>query len=85
VTLCTLFVCKTNVAQILNSLGDSDRAITPDDLKEMKYLERCIKEALRLCPPVPLFARQVTEDTDARKYFLIVLRYAQRIIPPKAK
>ena len=34
-----------------------------DDIKDMKYLECCIKEALRLFPSVPLFGRTLTEDT----------------------
>lgn len=33
------------------------------DLNELKYLECCIKEALRIYPSVPLFARQLMEDT----------------------
>lgn len=44
-------------------LGDSDRPITMNDLNELKYLECCIKEALRLYPSVPLIARKLTEDT----------------------
>uniref|UniRef100_A0A914X0U1 Uncharacterized protein n=1 Tax=Plectus sambesii TaxID=2011161 RepID=A0A914X0U1_9BILA len=57
-------------AELDDIFGDSDRPITVDDLKEMKYLERCLKEGLRLCPAVPLFARQVTEDTPLCGYTL---------------
>jgi cytochrome P450 family 4 len=32
------------------------------ELGEMRYLECCIKEALRLYPSVPLIARKLKED-----------------------
>ncbi|KAK5643681.1 hypothetical protein RI129_007526 [Pyrocoelia pectoralis] len=42
--------------------GDSDRPATFADTLEMKYLERCLLEALRLYPPVPIIARQLKEN-----------------------
>ena len=35
-----------------------------DDLKELKYTQWCIKEAMRLYPPVLRFRRKTTEDTE---------------------
>ena len=33
-----------------------------EDLQRMNYLERVIKETLRIFPTVPIIAREVTED-----------------------
>jgi cytochrome P450 family 4 len=48
------------IDQILG--GDRNRAPSMKELGEMKYLECCIKEALRLYPSVPLIARHLKED-----------------------
>ncbi|XP_035701834.1 LOW QUALITY PROTEIN: cytochrome P450 4g15 [Folsomia candida] len=42
--------------------GDINRDVTLNDLSDMKYLEMCIKEALRIFPPVPLVSRNAQED-----------------------
>ncbi|KAB7503225.1 Cytochrome P450 4c3 [Armadillidium nasatum] len=42
--------------------GKSERPATSEDIREMNYLECCIKESLRLLPPVPIFVRNLTED-----------------------
>jgi cytochrome P450 len=36
--------------------------------KELDYIGRCVKEALRLFPPVPFFARCITEDMTIDEY-----------------
>jgi cytochrome P450 len=50
--------------------GDSNRPITNEDLTRMKYLDRCIKESLRLCPPVPMFLRRVIHDVQCGDYLI---------------
>lgn len=70
-TCWTLFMMGANpeiqqrVAEELKQVfGDSDRAATMSDLVELKFLERCIKETLRLFPSVPFFERHTREDAN---------------------
>lgn len=54
---------QEKVIQELDEIfGDSDRVATFQDTLEMKYLERCLMETLRMYPPVPLIARELKTD-----------------------
>ncbi|XP_020278616.1 cytochrome P450 4g15 [Pseudomyrmex gracilis] len=54
---------QDKVIQELDEIfGDSDRPATFQDTLEMKYLERCIMETLRMYPPVPIIARKINSD-----------------------
>lgn len=46
---------------------DSERSVTCDDLAQMKYLERVIKETMRLFPVGNILARTLTGDIVLRK------------------
>ncbi len=48
--------------------GNSDRPATLSDLNEMKYMERCIKEGLRLYPAVPKVGRILSDDVQLDEY-----------------
>ncbi|XP_055371265.1 cytochrome P450 4g15 [Condylostylus longicornis] len=50
------------IAELNEIFGDSDRPCTFQDTLEMKYLERCLMETLRMYPPVPIIARHLNED-----------------------
>ncbi|XP_046655329.1 cytochrome P450 4c3-like [Daphnia pulicaria] len=58
--------------ELTRVFGESDRPVTMADLTELKYLECCIKEALRLYPSVPIYARELMEDTNICGYTLPV-------------
>lgn len=42
--------------------------VTLEQIREMKYLDRVIKESLRLWPSVPFVSREMTEDLLLGKY-----------------
>lgn len=44
------------------SLDEQSAEIELNDIKQLKYLDCVIKEALRLCPSVPFIGRQTTSD-----------------------
>lgn len=48
--------------------NESDRPLALTDLNEMKYLERVIKESMRLYTPVPFIGRILSEDVHLDQY-----------------
>ncbi len=44
--------------------GDLERPCTTQDVAELKYLECCIKEAMRIYPSIPFVMRNLTEDVE---------------------
>nr|AAP94192.1 cytochrome P450 monooxygenase [Tribolium castaneum] len=50
------------VEEMNEVLGDIKKKPTYQDLQEMKYLERCVKEVLRLYPSVHFISRKLGED-----------------------
>ncbi|CAH0714222.1 unnamed protein product, partial [Brenthis ino] len=50
--------------------GDSQRTPTMEDLLNMKYLECCIKESLRLYPSVPIIMRYLKDEATLGDYVL---------------
>lgn len=68
---------------------DAERPVTVDDLKNLRYLECVVKEALRLYPSVPMFARTLREDCCISKWYSVFATFpcvsisAVEILPKK--
>lgn len=62
--------CQQKCMDELNEIfqNNDDRMPTMKDIGEMRYLEQCIKETLRLYPSVPIFGRKVAEDIPCGNY-----------------
>lgn len=53
------------VVDELKSIFDTaDSDVTLKDINDMKYLECCIRETMRLCPPVPFVTRYSTAEVQ---------------------
>nr|WIT94155.1 cytochrome P450 monooxygenase CYP4G341 [Euwallacea interjectus] len=72
---------QDKVMQELNEIFQgSDRPATFADTLEMKYLERCLLETLRLFPPVPIIARQLQQEIKLASNTDIILPAGATII-----
>ncbi|XP_050462629.1 probable cytochrome P450 4aa1 isoform X1 [Cataglyphis hispanica] len=76
-TAITLFLLANNptwqencIAELDEIFGDDERSPTMQDLREMKCLDMCIKESLRLYPSVPVFARTLGQDVRIGKHVI---------------
>ncbi|XP_048588147.1 cholesterol 24-hydroxylase [Nematostella vectensis] len=57
------------VAEVDEVLG-SRQHVTQEDLNKMKYLDQCMKEALRLHPPQPAVTRTTKKETKLGNYVI---------------
>lgn len=56
------------VQEIDEVFGDSDRPVVIEDINKLEYLERVIKETMRLFPVTIAIARSPTEDITIGMY-----------------
>ncbi|CAG9858257.1 unnamed protein product [Phyllotreta striolata] len=54
--------------QLYDEIKDSDVSSTPEKLKEYAYLQACLKETLRLDPPIPILSRVLSNDVIINHY-----------------
>lgn len=74
---CSVFIQAKVVEECDQIFGSSDRAATMNDMGQMKYLECCIKESLRLYPPVHFIMRKVSENLKLSEsdYCFVLINY----------
>ena len=54
--------------ELAQVFGNGDRFCTMNDTSELKFMECCIKESLRLYPTVLSIAREISEDIELDGY-----------------
>lgn len=47
---------------------DTERHVTEDDIRDLRYLDCVLKESQRLYPSVPIFGREIREDQEFYGY-----------------
>lgn len=54
--------------KLFEEIKNDEGTTTPAALKEYKYLQACLKETLRLDPPIPILSRVLSNDTIINHY-----------------
>ncbi|KAK7595043.1 hypothetical protein V9T40_001476 [Parthenolecanium corni] len=57
--------------EIVEFSGEEDRDVSIEEVQQMSYLEQCIRETLRLFPPIPFTLREVTKTFQLNNNFTI--------------
>jgi len=57
-------------------MQENGEKLTMKSLQKLSYLDRCIKEALRLYPTIYFASRNAAEDVKLREYLINFLLYA---------
>ncbi|KAL3266986.1 hypothetical protein HHI36_011134 [Cryptolaemus montrouzieri] len=83
--LCMMGTHPEIQAKVVEELDEifkgSNRPVTFADTLEMKYLERCLMETLRMYPPVPIIARQLRRDLKLSSNDYVVPAGCTVVIP----
>ncbi|XP_032675967.1 cytochrome P450 4C1-like [Odontomachus brunneus] len=58
---------RTEICEVMQ---ENDGKLTMNALQNLSYLERCIKESLRMYPSVPIISRTCTEDVQLKPYLV---------------
>lgn len=58
------------VQQEMSDVVGLDRMIEDSDFEKLTYLKCCLKETLRLHPPIPLLLHETAEDAEVAGYFI---------------
>ncbi|XP_075655469.1 cytochrome P450 84A1-like [Castanea sativa] len=58
------------VQQELADVVGLDRRVEEGDFDKLKYLKCCLKETLRLHPPIPLLLHETSEDAEVAGYYI---------------
>ncbi|XP_015180017.1 PREDICTED: cytochrome P450 4C1-like isoform X3 [Polistes dominula] len=56
--------------EVKTIMQEDDNNITISSLKKLSYLERCLKESLRLYPSVHFISRQISHDMQLKHYLI---------------
>ncbi|XP_055592317.1 cytochrome P450 6d3-like [Uranotaenia lowii] len=79
-----LAVMQRLVQEIDQVMEKHNNEISYDMIKEMKFLDKCVKETLRKYPGLPILNRECTEDYQVPDSDIVIRKGTQVIIPLEA-
>ncbi|NP_001164374.1 cytochrome P450 4AB17 [Nasonia vitripennis] len=57
-------------AEVINHFEENGGKLNITEIQKFEYLDRCIKETLRLYPPISQFVRYMDKDIQLKKYLI---------------